>query len=465
MNVKSGSLTFPKRIGGSHELGGVLMIIASETLVWLFAALAVTVAAAFPVGIHWAERRLGAAPAAARRAAAVAGVGTALWLGLTGALGAAGALRFDTTPPTAMLAITAMWILAVALGVSRVGERLAMGLPLAALVGAQGFRLPLEMLMHRAYAEGVMPVQMSYSGWNFDIVTGASALAVAALLAAGRMPLWGVRLWNWMGLVLLANIMTIAVLSTPTPLRVFMNEPANVWITQAPFVWLPMVMVMTAVVGHIVILRRLRAESVRQADARALTDNSLMRSAVSATVLALFAAAPLAGQQAGGTGPAGDPTPSFPATPMVVVAQRMVSAVNTGEAEIQRFVDAHASPDLAGRVTAPQYLATLRKLREQSGGMELVTTMPGGGVAVRMLLRSNVGARFLGVEIGPDPNRPDRFSFIGFHPMLSDPRTGSGLWNPEGERDDAALIAHVRRSVAKLVADDQFSGVVSALRG
>jgi hypothetical protein len=140
-----------------HPNPYTLVIIASETLAWLFAALAVAVAAAFPLGIHWAERRLGAAPAAARRTAAVAAAGTALWLGLTGALGAAGALRFDTTPPTAMLAIPTMWILSVALGVSRAGERLAMGLPLAALVGAQGFRLPLEMLMHRAYVEGVMP--------------------------------------------------------------------------------------------------------------------------------------------------------------------------------------------------------------------------------------------------------------------------------------------------------------------
>jgi hypothetical protein len=406
----------------------------------------VAVAATFPVVIYWALRRLGAAPAAARRAAAVAGVGTALWLGLTGVLGAAGALRFDTTPPTAMLAITAMWILAVALGVSRVGERLALGLPLAALVGVQGFRLPLELLMHRAYTEGVMPVQMSYSGWNFDIVTGISALAVAALLAAGRMPLWGVRVWNWMGLALLANIVTIAMFSTPTPLRVFTNEPANVWITHTPFVWLPMVMVMAAIVGHIVILRRLRAESARRTDGPPSTARPLIRSMLPAAVLALFAAAPIAGQQAGDAGPAGaPPAPSFPATPMGAAAQAMVDAVNAGDAEIRRFVEAHASPDLAGRVTATQYAATLRKLREQSGGMELVTTMPGGGAAVRMLLRSKAGGHFLGVEIGPDPERPDRFASIGFHPMLSDPRTGSGLWNPEGETDDAVLGAVIEK--------------------
>jgi hypothetical protein len=234
---------------------------ASSTLVWLFTALAVVVAASFPVGLHRAERRLGATPARARRTALLAALGAASWMTATWGLAATGSLRFDTMPPTAMLPILAMGAVAIALGLSRVGERLALGLPPAVLVGVQGFRLPLELLMHRAYTEGVMPVQMSYSGWNFDIVTGTTAIGVAGLIAAGRMPRAGVRIWNWMGMVLLANVITIAMLSTPTPLRVFRNEPANVWILQPPFVWLPTVLVMAALLGHILILRRLRADS------------------------------------------------------------------------------------------------------------------------------------------------------------------------------------------------------------
>jgi hypothetical protein len=77
------------------------------------------------------------------------------------------------------------------------------------------------------------------------------------------MPLWGVRLWNWMGLALLVNIVVISNLSAPTPLRVFMNEPANEWIARAPFVWLPAVMVLTALLGHVVVFRRLRMEARR----------------------------------------------------------------------------------------------------------------------------------------------------------------------------------------------------------
>ncbi|HYW09305.1 MAG TPA: hypothetical protein VE913_20260 [Longimicrobium sp.] len=220
----------------------------SPFLVWSFAALGVLVAAAFPLGLRRAGGRW-----------KVAGAGAALWLALTASAASSGMLGFTGTPPTMVLLLVAVLTLALGLGLSGVGKQLASGLPLAALVGVQSFRLPLELLMHRAFEEGVMPGQMSYSGRNFDIVTGITAIGVAGLLAAGRMPTWGVRAWNWMGMALLVNVVVIANLSTPTPFRVFMNEPANVWIARAPFVWLPAVMVLTALLGHIVIFRRLRA--------------------------------------------------------------------------------------------------------------------------------------------------------------------------------------------------------------
>jgi hypothetical protein len=233
---------------------------ASSLLVGSFASLGLLVASTFPVGLYWASRRLGHTTREALRVALLAGAGTVLWLIFTLGAAARGALAFTGRPPTMVLLLVAMAVLAIGVGLSWLGERLAMGIPLAALVGVQGFRLPLELMLHRAYEEGLMPVQMSYTGFNFDIVTGTTAIIMAGLLFAGRMPLWGVRVWNWMGFGLLVNVVTIAFLSAPTPVRVFTNEPANVWILQPPFVWLPTVLVFAALLGHIVIFRRLRAE-------------------------------------------------------------------------------------------------------------------------------------------------------------------------------------------------------------
>ena len=50
--------------------------------------------------------------------------------------------------------------------------------------------------MHAAAEEGVMPREMSYSGYNLDIVTGASAALLAILLFAGAAPRALVLAWN-----------------------------------------------------------------------------------------------------------------------------------------------------------------------------------------------------------------------------------------------------------------------------
>jgi hypothetical protein len=141
---------------------------------------------------------------------------------------------------------------------SMAGDRLARGLPLAALVGLQSFRFPLEMLMHQAAETGVMPVQMSYAGLNFDIVTGITAALLAVWLRVGRPAPIVVRAWNVLGLVLLANIVTVAVLSTPT-FAVFGASPdrLNTFVTRVPFVLLPAVLVLTAWAGHLIVFRAL----------------------------------------------------------------------------------------------------------------------------------------------------------------------------------------------------------------
>ena len=47
-------------------------------------------------------------------------------------------------------------------------------------------------------------------------------------------------------------------LAAPTPFRVFKTPPPNTWVTIAPYVWLPTVLVALAILGHIVVYRALR---------------------------------------------------------------------------------------------------------------------------------------------------------------------------------------------------------------
>jgi hypothetical protein len=166
--------------------------------------------------------------------------------------------QWSRNPPPFALLVLAILCLASAMAFSRFGARLSSTIPLWALVLVQSFRLPLELAMHGMYERGIMPVQMSYSGFNFDIVTGALAIPVAILVATGRAGRGLVATWNVLGLALLINVVTVAILGTPR-FRYFGDDHVNVWVTYPPFVWLPAVMVLAALAGHLLIFRAIFA--------------------------------------------------------------------------------------------------------------------------------------------------------------------------------------------------------------
>jgi hypothetical protein len=60
-----------------------------------------------------------------------------------------------------------------------------------------------------------------------------------------------------LGLGLLVNVVTTAIMSTPL-IRYFGDEHVVTFVTYTPFVWLPAVMVAAALAGHLVIFRALR---------------------------------------------------------------------------------------------------------------------------------------------------------------------------------------------------------------
>jgi hypothetical protein len=188
---------------------------------------------------------------------------SALWVIAVLADAGSGHLRqWSRTPPPFFILFVFVVVFGIVIARSGIGDRLARGIPLAYLVGFQAFRLPLELVMHRAYTEGVMPLQMSYSGRNFDIVTGITALVLAAVMTRKRVSKGIVLAWNWMGLALLANIVGVAIASTPR-FHYFGADHLNTFVANPPYVLLPAVMVLAAWAGHLVIFRATSSISLR----------------------------------------------------------------------------------------------------------------------------------------------------------------------------------------------------------
>jgi hypothetical protein len=164
----------------------------------------------------------------------------------------------DFSLPPRMLGVLAVTLIGTfALAFSPLGKRMATVPAVAWLVGFQAFRIPVEIVLFRLHQEGIVPVQMTFEGLNFDILSGLTALPVAYLAARDRLPNWALAAWNVFGLALLLNILTIAVLSLPLPIRAFHNEPANTFVTTVPYIWLATVLVPAALAGHLLVFRRL----------------------------------------------------------------------------------------------------------------------------------------------------------------------------------------------------------------
>jgi hypothetical protein len=230
---------------------------ASTFLTWAFATFAIALSIFVVWLSHEAGRRLREDSRVTWRRTTRTAAVAAAWLAITWALADTGVLaEFDRRPPPFAIFLVAIFALATGVAFGSFGTRLARALPIWAFVATQAFRLPLEWLLHEAATEGVMPIQMSYSGWNFDFVTGATAVPVAWLLARGigGRPL--AVAWYALGSLLLLNILTIAILSTPM-FGAFGPDRLNTWVAYPPFVWLPAVMVVSTLTSHLLIWRML----------------------------------------------------------------------------------------------------------------------------------------------------------------------------------------------------------------
>ena len=129
-------------------------------------------------------------------------------------------------------------------------------LPVAWLIGFQSFRIVVEWLLHVAVAEGIANPTMTWTGTNYDIVPGVSALLLAPL--ADRLRPRTLQVWNLSMAAVLVVTVVSAGLSAPTPFRQIGGDPPNTFISLFPFVWLPAVLVTLAWLGHLVLFRRLR---------------------------------------------------------------------------------------------------------------------------------------------------------------------------------------------------------------
>jgi hypothetical protein len=214
-----------------------------------FVAIVIVVAAALPVGTWWAYRRL-QLPAA--RPTLLVTIFLIAYLALFSASVATGVIESHPMPGVPIL-LAGSLLVALMLGLSSPGRQLATRLPLAALVAFQVFRLPLELVLHTWADQGTIPPTMTWTGQNFDVVTGIVALLAAPLATRWRPAAW---IANVVGILLLINVGRVAVMSSPLPFAWGVQPPLQLAM-HLPYALIIPVCVGGALTGHVVLTRAL----------------------------------------------------------------------------------------------------------------------------------------------------------------------------------------------------------------
>jgi uncharacterized membrane protein YeaQ/YmgE (transglycosylase-associated protein family) len=124
----------------------------------------------------------------------------------------------------------------------------------------QFFRFFVEILLWFLFLAHSLPERMTFEGYNFDIIAGITGPIFAYLCFAKQQHRkWLAILWNVVGLLLLLNIVSIALMTMPTPLQVFQED--NTIIGAFPFALLPTILVPIAYYMHVLSLRQLLQSS------------------------------------------------------------------------------------------------------------------------------------------------------------------------------------------------------------
>lgn len=176
-----------------------------------------------------------------------------LWIFFQTALSVGGFYQ-DTAafPPRVPVFAVAPALLAIASYFLFFRRTFIAGLPLSLLTLVHTVRIPVELVLYWLAIAGMVPQAMTFAGWNFDILCGILAPIVYVLGVRSGWKNRGILIaYNVLGLLLLINIVSIAVMALPTQFQQIAFDQPNRAVLYFPYIWLPAIVVPIVLFSHL----------------------------------------------------------------------------------------------------------------------------------------------------------------------------------------------------------------------
>ncbi len=190
------------------------------------------------------------------RAAVIA---TVAWTIILGIVAITGFFTVTSGVPPRFAPVIAVPLLTIAaLFATPKGRAVIAGLDQGLLVLLNAIRIPVELVLYGLFIHGAVPELMTFTGRNWDILSGLTAPLVWWFGYRKRVLPRAVLIgWNLMCLALLFNIVINAIIAAPFDFQQQAFDQPNIAIFYFPYVLLPGVVVPIVLFSHLVLLRSL----------------------------------------------------------------------------------------------------------------------------------------------------------------------------------------------------------------
>ena len=164
----------------------------------------------------------------------------------------------DTIPPRFLLMVGPPMVSILLIFVTKKGRNFISTFDLKNLTLLHTVRIPVELVLYSLFLQKLVPELMTFSGRNWDILSGISAFFVYLLvIKKDKINTTLALAWNFIGLGLLLNIVINAVLSAPFAFQQFAFEQPNIGVLLFPYNLLPAVIVPIVLFSHLISIRQL----------------------------------------------------------------------------------------------------------------------------------------------------------------------------------------------------------------
>jgi len=182
-----------------------------------------------------------------------------IWTGIQVFLSLNGFYKvIDTIPPRFVLLIIPPIFLIIILFNTQKGKLFIDSLDIKVLSIIHTIRILVEIILFWLFMYKTIPVELTFEGRNFDIISGVTAPIVYYFgFIKQTLSKKLIISWNIICIGLLLNVVLNSILSSPLLFQKFEFDQPNIAVLNFPFVFLPSLIVPIILFSHFVVIRRL----------------------------------------------------------------------------------------------------------------------------------------------------------------------------------------------------------------